>query len=96
MRLKGIAEHFAVANTSPLNAARTVQAAPWERWLIAPHNVHFHIEHHLFPSIPCTRLAEAHGALLREPRYVQGAHLTRGYVAFVREVLAARRERPST
>ena len=94
MRLKGIAEHFAVANTSPLNAARTVIAGPLERWLVAPHAVHFHIEHHLFPSIPCTRLAEAHRALLRVPRFVDGAHLTRGYVAFLRECVAARR--PST
>jgi len=90
MRLKGIAEHFAVANTSPLNAARTVLASPLERWLIAPHAVHFHLEHHLFPSIPCTRLPEAHRRLTRDPRFARDAHLTRGYVAFLRECVLAR------
>jgi fatty acid desaturase len=95
MRLKGIAEHFAVANTSPLSSARTVLPSPLERWLVAPHNVHFHVEHHLFPSIPCTRLADAHRALSRVPRFVDGAHLTRGYAAFLRECIVARRARRS-
>ncbi len=94
MRIKGIAEHFAVADTSPLNAARTVLAGPLERWLVAPHGVHFHLEHHLFPSIPCTRLREAHARLLRQPRFCEEAHLTRGYVAFLRECLAARQTTP--
>jgi fatty acid desaturase len=94
MRLKGIAEHFAVANTTPLNAARTVLANPLERWLIAPHHVHFHLEHHLFPSIPCVRLPEAHAALRRVPAFVRGAHLTHGYLAFLRECLVARGATP--
>ncbi len=88
MRLKGIAEHFAVKNDSPLSAARTVVASPLERWLIAPHGVNFHLEHHLFPSIPCTRLAQAHRRLLRESRFATHAHLTRGYLAFLRECLS--------
>jgi fatty acid desaturase len=90
MRLKGIAEHFAVANTSPLTAARTVLAGPWERYFLAPHNVHFHLEHHLFPSIPCTRLPEAHQALSAVPAFRTAAHVTGGYVAFLGECLAFR------
>jgi fatty acid desaturase len=88
MRLKGIAEHFAVKDTSPLSAARTVVASPLERWLIAPHGVNYHLEHHLFPSIPCTRLAQAHQRLLRESRFTDEAHLTHGYLGFLRECVS--------
>ena len=32
-------------------------------WILFPHDVHYHIEHHLYPSIPSYRLAECHRRL---------------------------------
>jgi fatty acid desaturase len=64
LRLRAVCEHGAVpAVSSPLQAARTTLAPGWVRWLLFPHDMHFHIEHHLYPSVPHYRLAECHRRL---------------------------------
>jgi fatty acid desaturase len=91
MRLKGTAEHFAVDGHGRYDRSRTVHASFLERLLIAPKNVHFHIEHHLHPSVPFYRLPELHRRLMARPGYRARAHLTRSYWAYLRECLAANR-----
>jgi fatty acid desaturase len=64
LRLRAVCEHGAVPDLStPLKAARTTLAPFWVRWLIFPHHVNYHIEHHLYPSVPHYRLAECHRRL---------------------------------
>jgi fatty acid desaturase len=46
----------------------------WLRWLIFPHQVNYHIEHHLYASVPCYRLPELHRAML-ERGLLDGAEL---------------------
>jgi fatty acid desaturase len=61
LRLRAIAEHGATTDfSSPLTAARTNLAPAWLRWLIFPHNVNYHIEHHLYASVPQHNLAALH------------------------------------
>jgi fatty acid desaturase len=53
LRLRAIAEHGAPADlSSPLTAARTNTGPGWLEWLIFPHHVNYHIEHHLYASVP--------------------------------------------
>jgi len=40
------------ARSTPLTAARTNVAPAWLEWLIFPHQVNYHIEHHLYASVP--------------------------------------------
>jgi len=54
--LRNVAEHYAVEHEHVLNESRTVMAPVWELWLIAPWGLNYHLEHHLFPSVPCFRL----------------------------------------
>jgi fatty acid desaturase len=64
LRFRAILEHGAVADTStPLRAARTNFVPRYLYWVLFPHDVHYHIEHHLYPSIPHYRLAECHRRL---------------------------------
>jgi fatty acid desaturase len=64
LRLRAVCEHGAVRDTStPLLAARTTLAPLWVRWLLFPHHVSYHVEHHLYPSVPHYRLAECHRRL---------------------------------
>ena len=66
LRLRAVCEHGAVNDiSSPLTAARTNRVQPWIRWWLFPHHVHYHIEHHLYPSIPHYRLPQVHDALRR-------------------------------
>jgi fatty acid desaturase len=61
LRLRAIAEHGATTDfSSPLTAARTNVAPAWLAWLIFPHHVNYHIEHHLYASVPHYNLPELH------------------------------------
>ncbi len=97
MRLKGIAEHFAVEDVDAANASRTTVLSWPERLLIAPKNVQYHVEHHLYPSVPFHRLPRLHRRLLEQPAYRERLHLTRGYLAMLRECArSARRSHEAT
>lgn len=66
LRLRAICEHGAVYDfSSPLTAARTNTGPRWMLWLFFPHHVNFHIEHHMYPSIPFYNLPRAHREMLR-------------------------------
>lgn len=64
LRLRAICEHGAVTDfSSPLTAARTNLAPWWLRWLLFPHHVNYHLEHHLYPAIPQYNLPRCHQEL---------------------------------
>jgi fatty acid desaturase len=77
--IRNVAEHYAVEHEHVLNESRTVLAPWWELWLIAPWGLNYHLEHHLFPGVPCFRLGELHRLLMTREPYPQIAHITRGY-----------------
>ncbi len=58
--IRSVAEHYAVEHENVLNESRTVLAPFWELWLIARGDLNYHLEHHLFPGVPCFRLGELH------------------------------------
>jgi fatty acid desaturase len=86
-RIRFLAEHNLVANQEELNGARTVIPSPLERILIAPHNVSYHLEHHLFPSVPGPNLRQLHERLMMDKSFQVRAHLTFGYWGMIRELL---------
>lgn len=86
MRLRGIAEHFAVEKEA-VGVSRTTHLSLWERLFVAPHNVNYHIEHHLYPSVPFYRLPELHALLMNEHIYRAKAHVTHTYGGVLRECL---------
>ncbi|GIR69219.1 MAG: hypothetical protein CM15mP74_04700 [Halieaceae bacterium] len=68
VRLRQVAEHAAVPdanNPDPRFNTRTVDAPAWQRYLMAPSYVNYHLEHHLMPAVPCYRLP-AFRALLQD------------------------------
>lgn len=89
MRLKGIAEHFAVEEADAANVSRTMHLSFPERLLVAPKNIAYHVEHHLYPSVPFHRLPALHRRLMEEPAYRERVHVTRGYLGMLRECARA-------
>jgi fatty acid desaturase len=66
LRLRAIAEHGAPTDlSSPLTAARTNLGPAWLRWALFPHHVNFHIEHHLYASVPMYNLPRLHEEMKR-------------------------------
>ncbi len=75
LRLRAIAEHGATTDfSSPLTAARTNLGPRWLRWLLFPHNVSHHIEHHLYASVPMYNLPRLH-AEMKKTGVLDGAEV---------------------
>ena len=75
LRLRAIAEHGATTDfSSPLTAARTNVAPAWLAWLIFPHHVNYHIEHHLYASVPHYNLPALHREMTKQ-RILEGAEV---------------------
>jgi fatty acid desaturase len=84
MRIRSIAEHAMTPDPADeLRNTRTTLARWWERLLIAPNYVNYHLEHHLLMSVPHYNLPRMH-RMLRDRGVLTDACVARGY----RDVLA--------
>ncbi len=64
-RIRNIAEHAVVPdNDDVLRNARTTYASWWERALVAPYWVNYHVDHHVLFYVPCYNLPKLHALLL--------------------------------
>ena len=89
IRLRQIAEHGAVPNLydlDPRENTRTVEAPLWQRFLLAPHGVNYHLEHHFMAAVPCYRLLDLR-RLLRSRGYFHGMPAASGYGSVLKSVL---------
>ncbi len=78
--IRSVAEHFGeLAYENDLNSSRTVKPSLIERFLIAPHNVGYHLEHHLYPGVPYYNLPKLHDMLMEQDEYKSTAHITETY-----------------
>ena len=83
-RIRSIAEHALTPNADDaLNNTRTTVARWWERLLIAPNRVNYHLEHHLMMTVPHYKLPRFH-RLLRERGVLDAACVANGYLGVLR------------
>lgn len=80
LRLRSLAEHFGIAWDHELTSARAVPTGPLQRFLFGPHWTCFHLEHHLFPSVPWYHLPHLHRVLMADPEFACRAAISRGYL----------------
>ena len=89
MRIRSIAEHGMIPEpTDDFRNTRTTLATWWERLLIAPNRVNYHLEHHLMVAVPHYNLPRLH-RMLRERGVLAGACVAPNYLSVLR--LAASR-----
>ena len=81
-KFRSFAEHKVVRNENELNNTRTVIPNWLERFLISPCNVNYHLEHHLFPSVPFYNLPKLHRLLMEDPVFQKEAQLSNSYLGF--------------
>ena len=87
-RLRNIGEHAVVPDDNDrMRNTRTVLASWWERAVIAPYFVNYHLEHHLLVSTPCYRLKTMHEMLL-EKGLGPSMELKHGYRALLAVALS--------
>lgn len=64
-RIRNIAEHAMVPdNDDVMRNARTTYANWWQRLVMAPYWVNYHVDHHLLFYVPCYNLPKLHRLLL--------------------------------
>jgi fatty acid desaturase len=63
LRIRGIAEHagYAPNEDQRLNSRTVIN--PIQTFVFAPHGVNYHIEHHIYPSVPYFKLPDVHRAM---------------------------------
>src|SRR5262249_32282126 len=84
VRLRSIADHAMIpASNDPLRNTRTTLTRWWERLLIAPNYVNYHLEHHLVMTVPHYNLPRMH-RLLREREVLSSACVEHGYFRVLR------------
>jgi len=79
VRIRSIAEHAVVPdNEDDFRNTRTTLAGPLARAFIAPYNVNYHIEHHLFTFVPWYNLPKVH-RLLKQKGYFEKMEIGPSY-----------------
>ncbi len=89
VRIRQAAEHGSVPDLldpDPRKHTRTTYARWWERLLLAPNNVNYHLEHHILASVPCYRLPEFH-AYLKAQGHLDTAELCNGYWDVIKKLV---------
>ena len=80
--IRSVAEHYGeLSYDHLLSSTRSVKPNLIERFFIAPHQVGFHLEHHLYPGVPFYNLPKLHELLMQEEEYQEKAHITKGYLS---------------
>ena len=88
-RIRSIAEHALTPDADdPLGNTRTTLARGWERLLIAPNRVNFHLEHHLLMTVPHYHLPRLHALLHERGLLARACVETRGYAEVLRRAAA--------
>ncbi len=84
-RIRAIAEHALTPQhlPEPRGKTRTTIARWWERFLVAPNMVNYHLEHHLLMMVPHYNLPRMH-RLLDERGLLEGACIDIGYPVILR------------
>lgn len=95
MRIRVIAEHGMTERTGDMRRnTRTTRALWWERLFFAPHKLNYHLEHHLYPGVPCYRLRKLH-LRLKEVGALEDACLADSYLDVIRAAGSRQREVPA-
>ncbi|HEV2613859.1 MAG TPA: fatty acid desaturase family protein [Gammaproteobacteria bacterium] len=85
LRLRSIADHFAMPSKSASTASRTTYPGLLGRVFIATCNIWYQADHHLYPSVPFYNLHKLHKLLIKDPNIQKNMHITKGYWGVIRE-----------
>lgn len=86
LRIRGITEHagYQPNNDQRLNARTVIN--PLQTFFFAPNNVNYHIEHHVYVSIPWYNLKKVH-RLMKERNSLPEKNIFTGYGAVIKELV---------
>ncbi len=85
-RIRLSTEHFNIDET---NAFKTRSVIPsfMEKCIFSPHNLGYHLEHHLYPGIPFYNLPKLHDKLINDSDYVKNAIVESSYTEVLKDFI---------
>ena len=86
LHIRIVAEHFGFGKNSFM-MSRNVYTNFIGELLIAPHGVNYHLDHHIFPTVPFYNLKKFHKELLKDDYYRDNAQNIHGYFTGLTEKL---------
>lgn len=81
-RIRSISEHFGLSYANDFNQTRDILCTPAEAFMFGPHNIRYHLSHHLYPSVPQYNLPQLHERLMQDPEFAKTAHQNDSYFLF--------------
>ena len=85
-RIRSITEHSGLSGNDDFSFSRTT-IVPWYlKYFLAPLNVNYHIEHHLFTFCPWYNLPKAHQMLI-EKGLTKEMEVSNGYMPILKRIL---------
>ena len=90
VRLRQIGEHGTAKDRTSLDArlnTGTTIAPLWQTILVAPNDVNFHLEHHIFASVPPYNLKRLHTLLSKRGYYDEHECISYGYGQVIRRAI---------
>ena len=85
-RLRNIAEHACTSGVNGFSNTRTTLSPMLIRYFIAPLNVNYHLEHHLFMFCPWYNLPKAH-EMLKKKEFYKDLEVEKGYFNVFKKVI---------
>ena len=81
LELRSFTEHVGLTLDDNPNKhpARSIKANALERFLFNPHFAHYHLEHHLYPSVPYYNLTKLHETLTKSEEFMKDTTIAEGY-----------------
>ena len=86
LRIRGVAEHAGYQQELDQRLNARTLLPSWQTFLFAPHNVNYHIEHHIYPSVPYYRLRKLHQIFVAKNQLPE-KNLFKGYGEVLRDLL---------
>jgi fatty acid desaturase len=77
IRIRGINEHFGIKKDQ-IEASRTMYPTWFDELVLGiSWNISYHLDHHLFPSVPSYNLRKLHKLLLQNKEFIEKAQITK-------------------
>ncbi len=86
LRLRKIADHTIIEEDSLLKTG-IVTPTLFDKLFILPHNFSYHLEHHLYPSVPFYRLPALHKELMKSETYADQAHVSNSFWSIFKQCI---------
>ena len=85
-RIRLSTEHFNITDVN-LFKTRSVIPSVIEKFFFTPYNLGYHVEHHLYPSVPFYNLPKLHEILMKKADYKENVIVHTSYIRVLKDFI---------